>query len=545
MAISWISLPLARVGWRNGRRSLPRTRPPKYLWGISFIFFVLFFYLPLGKILSTGMTGRLFQELCEPRTFKIIWFTVWQAAASALLSLLLGIPSAYIFYVKRFRFQKVLRSLITIPFMLPSIVVAIAFTSLFKGAHGVVVIIIANTFMNYSIATRVIGLAWHHLDPAAFDAAELDGAGRIRTMLDIALPQIRDSIASVGTLIFLYCSANFGIVMVLGSVNTKTIETEIYTSATGFLDFHRSSTLVLVQLLLTFFTLFISGRLVSQSLIQELGDAQFAKIVDKRDFPVILVVSGIVLALICAPIASLALRAFSSGGRWGLSNFANLGTYGARQLLNISVAAAGINSLRNAAITLIISLGLGLLVSFLMARSQVRNQSARLGVDTFFLAPIGISSVVLGFGYLLTFGSGIFPLRSSWLVTPIAQSLLAIPLVIRFIYPALRGLAPELLEVAELDGTSQSQSWWLIQLPLIRQTIALAAGYTVVLSIGEFGAANFLAYGDQGTLPTILFQLISRPGAQNYGMAMAASLVLIVLSGAAIYAFEYVSDSRD
>ena len=491
------------------------------------------------------MTGRLFQELSEPRTFKIIWFTVWQAAASALLSLLLGIPSAYIFYVKRFRFQKVLRSLITIPFMLPSIVVAIAFTSLFKGAHGVVVIIIANTFMNYSIATRVIGLAWHHLDPAAFDAAELDGAGRIRTMLDIALPQIRDSIASVGTLIFLYCSANFGIVMVLGSVNTKTIETEIYTSATGFLDFHRSSTLVLVQLLLTFFTLFISGRLVSQSLIQELGDAQFAKIVDKRDFPVILVVSGIVLALICAPIASLALRAFSSGGRWGLSNFANLGTYGARQLLNISVAAAGINSLRNAAITLIISLGLGLLVSFLMARSQVRNQSARLGVDTFFLAPIGISSVVLGFGYLLTFGSGIFPLRSSWLVTPIAQSLLAIPLVIRFIYPALRGLAPELLEVAELDGTSQSQSWWLIQLPLIRQTIALAAGYTVVLSIGEFGAANFLAYGDQGTLPTILFQLISRPGAQNYGMAMAASLVLIVLSGAAIYAFEYVSDSRD
>ncbi len=182
------------------------------------------------------MTGRLFQELSEPRTFKIIWFTVWQAAASALLSLLLGIPSAYIFYVKRFRFQKVLRSLITIPFMLPSIVVAIAFTSLFKGAHGVVVIIIANTFMNYSIATRVIGLAWHHLDPAAFDAAELDGAGRIRTMLDIALPQIRDSIASVGTLIFLYCSANFGIVMVLGSVNTKTIETEIYTSATGFLD---------------------------------------------------------------------------------------------------------------------------------------------------------------------------------------------------------------------------------------------------------------------------------------------------------------------
>lgn len=67
-------------------------------------------------------------------------------------------------------------------------------------------------------------------------------------------------------------------------------------------------------------------------------------------------------------------------------------------------------------------------------------------------------------------------------------------------------------------------------MPLIRGTLLNATGYAAIIAIGEFGAANFLAYGDQGTLPTVLYQLISRPGAQNYGMAMAASALLIVVA---------------
>ncbi|MEI9906906.1 MAG: hypothetical protein WDO06_02475 [Actinomycetota bacterium] len=44
-----------------------------------------------------------------------------------------------------------------------------------------------------------------------------------------------------------------------------------------------------------------------------------------------------------------------------------------------------------------------------------------------------------------------------------------------------------------------------------------------------------MAYGDQGTLPTVLYQLISRPGAQNYGMAMAASALVIAFALTVIY----------
>ena len=428
--------------------------------------------------------------------------------------------------------------------MLPSIVVAIAFRSLLSGVNGTPIIILANTFMNYSIAVRVIGSAWSHLDPLTSDASELDGAGRIRTAVQIVLPQIKESIASVGVLIFLYCSANFGIVMVLGNVGTKTIETEIYTSATSFLNLHRSASLVLVQLAITFLTLFISGRLVSRSLTGNQREKQLGKNFDGRDVPALFLVILIVLILIITPMFSLLIRAFQSHGGWGIANFHNLATHGARDLLSISVGTAELNSLRNALVTLIISLLTGVLVSYLLAYAGLRRKMMRNLLDAFFLAPIGISSVILGFGFLVTFGDGAFPLRSSWLVTPIAQSLLAIPLVVRFVYPTIQAIPRNFLEMAEIDGADRLSSWRRVQFPLVRESIYLAAGYVVVLSIGEFGAANFLAYGDQATLPTVLFQLISRPGVQNYGMAMAASLLLTLVSGFAIYSFEYLSEVK-
>jgi thiamine transport system permease protein len=148
-------------------------------------------------------------------------------------------------------------------------------------------------------------------------------------------------------------------------------------------------------------------------------------------------------------------------------------------------------------------------------------------MDIVFQMPVGISSVVLGFGYLVTFGGGLFPLRSSWLVTPIAQSLLSIPLVIRMLHPAITAIDNQLRETAQTESAAPSQIWWLIEVPIIRNVLVMATGYCAIIAIGEFGAANFLAYGDQGTLPTVLYQLISRPGAQNYGMAMAASSILI------------------
>jgi thiamine transport system permease protein len=497
------------------------------------------FYWPLGKILWMGFSGEWIHAIITTRVASLVWFTIWQASLSAGLSLLFGIPGAYVLYHRSFPGQKFLRAFITVPFMLPTIVVAIGFTAfrqlpfisqLLLGHSGVPIIICANVFMNYSLAVRIIGGVWTTLDTGLEGAAALDGAGRLRTFASITLPQLGNSIASAGALIFLYCAANFGLVLVLGGASVKTIETEIYIATTQYLDLSKAAGLVLIQTLLT-----ISAFLVAQRLSK--GQMNFfsgtslerRQVIDRRDLPAGIITSGFIGLVIFLPLVTVVWRAFRIGNSFGVRNFANLGGFGARDVLSISVGHAAINTVRNAIITTFLSIAIGVLIAYLLSRPRANDQNGTFSraMDILFQMPVGISSVVLGLGYLACFGGGLFPLRSSWLVTPIAQSLLSIPLVIRMVHPALTSIDNQLRETASTESATPSQIWWLIEMPIIRNVILMATGYATVIAIGEFGAANFLAYGDQGTLPTVLYQLISRPGAQNYGMAMAASSLLI------------------
>jgi thiamine transport system permease protein len=494
-----------------------------------------------------GFSGTWFSGISPAKTSSALWFTIWQAALSAGLSLLFGLPGAYILYHRSFLGQKVLRALITVPFILPTIVVAIGFTAfrelplisqIMAGHSEIPVIICANIFMNYSLAVRIIGGVWTTLDTAVEDAAALDGAGRFRTFVSITLPQLANAIASAGALIFLYCAANFGIVLVLGGASTRTLETEIYIATTQYLDLSRMSGLVLLQSILTIIA-FMAAQRFSRGQMSFIVPTSLAlrTRIDLRDLPAIAITSIFVGGLILVPLGSVIFRALKFGSTFGLRNFANLTSHGARDVLNISVSQAALNTLRNALIATTLSMGIGVLVSYLTSRPAAGRKEQRYQrlMEIIFQMPLGISSVVLGFGYLVSFSGGLFPLRSSWLVTPIAQSLLTIPLVIRLIHPALTTIDTELREMAETDSATSGQIWWLIEVPIIRDILLIATGYAAVISIGEFGAANFLAYGDQGTLPTVLYQLISRPGSQNYGMAMAASSLIIGVAFVVVY----------
>jgi thiamine transport system permease protein len=244
--------------------------------------------------------------------------------------------------------------------------------------------------------------------------------------------------------------------------------------------------------------------------------------IDKRDLPALLITTVIVIGLLVMPMLLVLVEAFRVGDGLGLQNFVNLSTRGARDLLNISVAQAAVNSIRNMAIAALIASVLGALVSWLLVRTRSKV------LDLVFMVPLGVSSVVLGFGFLISFDSDWFPLRSSWMIVPLAQALIALPMVIRLVYPALVSIGKEPIEQASLDGASSFQIWRFVESGMIKGVLLTALGYAAIISVGEFGASSFLAYGSEGTIPTLLFRLIARPGEQNYGMAMAISAILVI-----------------
>lgn len=516
------------------------------LWTAPVLFVLVLFYLPLSRIIGLGLSGNWFDVYLASQTLQAIWFTIWQSAASTLISLLIGIPGAYILYRKRFRGQKFIRALITVPLVLPSIVVAIVFAS-FRAEHeiyqqlglgfffenSIYWIIAAHVFINYSLIVRGIGGVWANLDNETEEAAELAGAGRLRTLVSITLPQIKPAIIASSALVFLFCFSSYGIVLILGGGLVHSIETEIASAALQFLDIQKASALALLQTVFTIVAFSVAESISRNPIgIEQVDESTHKPAVDKRDWLAAGLTGAVIIGMIAIPLLLLLAKAFTVGGTLGLDNFINLSGRGERDLLNISVGQATLNTLRNVSISATLSVGLGGLVSYLLSRN-FRSRRARVlnrVMDVIFLLPVGISSVVLGFGYLITFGSGFLPLRSSWLVVPLVQALMATPLVIRLIYPALISIGSDHREAAALAGANASQTWWQVETGIIRNVILTAIGFSVIASIGEFGAASLLAYGDQATLPTVLYALISRPGDQNFGMAMAVCAILITLT---------------
>jgi len=520
-------------------------RNRKLLWLIPLVFVGVSFYYPVISVLNLGVGGHFTStSSSEIGLWPVLWFTTWQAVLSTVICLVLGIPGAYILYRKSFPGANLLRSLITVPFMLPSLVVAIAITELGKvvgGLNPITAIIIANVFANYAVVVRTVGSQWQTLNLQSDEEAEIAGAGRFVSTIRVALPQLRSSIRSSAALIVLYCASSYGLVLSLGGGKVNTLETAISITVLQRLDLQHGAALAILQMVFTVaaFTVSRWGGTNPLSFEPSTGKAQR---LDKRDLPATTFSFLVILILLILPMLLVFGKSLITEHGISLSNFLLLDSRGYRDVLNITFLEAALNSLRNLLIATLIAMLIGGLVSYLLAdrtrRSANRNKKVdplEVALDAFFLMPVGVSSVVLGLGFLISLGA----LRTSWFTLPLVQSVVAIPMVIRVLYPALVAIDHAPREQALTDGAKARQVFFQIDLGLIRPALKTAFAFTALVSLGEFGAASLLTYGNQSTVPMLLFQLISRPGSQNYGMALAVSAILALLTTVIVVLVSY------
>ncbi|MFI6374552.1 ABC transporter permease [Streptomyces sp. NPDC050546] len=517
-------------------------------------FFAAFFAYPVAAIVARGLKvdgawrfGRIGEVLAQSDVRHVLWFTTWQALVSTALTLLIALPGAYVFARFDFRGKQVLRAAVTVPFVLPTVVVGTAFLAL-VGRGGLLdelwgvrldttvwAILLAHVFFNYAVVVRTVGGLWAQLDPRQEEAARMLGASPWKAWRQVTLPALGPAVAAAALMVFLFTFTSFGVVQILGGPTFSTLEVEIYRQTSEIFDLSTAAVLTLIQFVAVGAILALHAwtvrrretalRLVDASVTarRPRGAGQWA------------LLGGVlvtVVVLLLLPLAVLVQRSLDAPG---FGYYRALTRADGGVFLVPPIEAIG-NSLEYALAATVIAVVIGGLAAVALTRRDA-GRFVR-GFDALLMLPLGVSAVTVGFGFLIALDEPPLDLRSSWILVPLAQALVGVPFVVRTMLPVLRAVDARLREAASVLGASPWRVWREVDLPMVRRALLIAAGFAFAVSLGEFGATVFIARPDNPTLPVAVARLLGRPGDLNYGQAMALSTILMVVCAVALLVLE-------
>ena len=492
----------------------------------------LFYLLPVATLLARVVQpGSVSDALGTPGLRRVLWFTLWQALVSTALTMMVGFAPAYLLARFRFRGRGALLAMVTVPFMLPTVVVGAAFLALLPNSwHGSArAVIVAHVFFNIAVVVRLVGAMWAVLPTDLTAAARTLGAKPSQVLRFIVLPLLRPALYAASTVVFLFTFTSFGAVKLLGGAANPTLEVEIARRATQLGDVDGAAMLSLVQLLILGVVVWWSSRWQRRSSLHLTGGgtARVARSRHERHF--VAVASGLTAAIMVVPLVVLVSRSIRLGGAWSLNAWRTLGTSEVRPgvSLGIDPLASLLTSLRFAVVAAAISVAIGALAS--LAISAARRHGSLLDVGL--MLPLGTSAVTIGLGMLITFDTAPFDWRASWWLIPLGHALVATPFVVRAVLPVLRSIPADQRAAAATLGASPLRAWLAVDVRRVARPLAASAGLAAAISLGEFGATTFLTRAGRETMPITIGRLLGRAGEIPRAQGFALATILLVTCG--------------
>ncbi|NHN60967.1 ABC transporter permease [Halorussus rarus] len=486
----------------------------------------------------------------------LVGFTAYQALLSTVASVALGLPGAYVLSRYEFPGRRTLRSLTILPFVLPSIMVAIGFVAFF-GTNGPLndllaalglgpvnllftleAIVVAHAFYNAPLVARVTTAAWESVDARMVETARSLGADPWRAFRDVLAPQLLPAILTGALLTFIFTFMSFPIVLALGGFELATVEVWVY-SLVQELDYAEAATLAVVETVLSLALTYAYLRFEAR---QSGGGRAANPPARKRLLPAdpspgaalerlgVLAYALVVAVVFAGPVLTMVVESLTGPNGFTLQYYRFLverQVEGASFQTKPGVAVR--NSLLFGVATLLAALPMGVTVSVLTARG---GRWARLA-DVAAMAPFAVSGVVVGLGMLrgLVFGVDLFGHRLQ-ITGPVAivaaHAVAAYPFVVRNVAPLLGGVDRSVVESARALGATRVRALLDVELPLVASGVAAGAAFAFAISIGEFDSTVILATGSSSyTMPVAVERYI---GNRTLGPATAMGTVLLAVT---------------
>jgi thiamine transport system permease protein len=518
--------------WTRPRHLVPAWLP-LVLSIVPLGFLVVFYAWPVTTLFAeVADFGRIGDTLGRPGLGRIVWFTCWQAVISTIATVVIGLAPTYLVSRWQFAGRRLVVTLVTVPFLLPTVVVGAAFAALLpQRLHGTATaVIIAHVFFNVAVVVRIVGTVWSQLPHDLVGAARTLGASPWQAARRVTLPLLRPSIAAAGAVTFLFTFTSFGVVQVLGGPANPTIEVEIARRATQLGDVNGAAVLSALQLLIL--VVLIAATAWTQRSTTQLALRPVARRPpDTRRLRVGVIAGAVAtLTFVSVPMISLVADSFRPGGHWSASAWRSLRHGHVRPGVSVPIdpfSAIGA-SLRIAVVATAISLVIGTLATLAIASARRRGRWMDVGM----MLPLGTSAVTIGFGMLITFDHSPVDWRGeAWLV-PLGHALVAAPFVVRTMLPVLRARPIGWIDAASTLGASPVRAWWHVDVAMLRRPLVTSAGFAAAISLGEFGATTFLTRTGDETLPVAIARLLGRAGdiPRAQGSALAVVLAAVTLA---------------
>lgn len=482
------------------------------------VFLSVFFVAPVANSILRYLHLSEFSNVLGNQSLRgVAWFSLWQALISTLFTLVIALPTTWALSRYTFRGARLVRGVLTAPFVLPAVVVAGGVLAI-TDSRGIIPILWAHVVFNVSVVLRIAGPRWSMVNNRLEHAAAALGARPSRTFSLVVWPQISDAVVSAATLVFLYCFTSFGVIAILGGVSRRTLESEIFTQAVRLGNTETATALAVLQAVIIGAVLLIA-RHSSRSLSTSLHVSAPQPLRTKprhRTTPLLISVTAVVI--VASPLLATIYRSLVVNNQFSFSAWRTIFS-GSLPALSVSPQLVIITSLVFAFATACICVPLALLVASSAAPRAL------------FSLPLAISAATLGISLIITFNTSPFAWRSERWFIPVIHAVIALPLVIRALEPAARAIPTSLRNASATLGASPFATWVRVELPLLKPALLRATGLSMAVSLGEFGATSFLSRSGSTTLPIAIAQLLGRPGVatQQAGFALAALMVLVTV----------------
>ncbi len=530
----------------------------RFLLIISWVILVLWPLLLAWNQLDSVSERSIFDTISgfneKFQTKNALSYTFLVAIVSTIFTLFIGLPLAWNLGRYDWQYHNLLRSIFTVPFVMPTILVAMGFLSLLDWASILsgnntserarfYTLIFAHAWFNLALLIRFCEPLLSTIDSSYEEACRLlpSGNTQFRRFRNFWIPIMWPNIAASSALVFVFSFTSFALVKFI-TPSRRNLEVVMANQSEWaglpVPSLSRApSEIVLasstVQLITILLALLISSWLQSKSSGHHLSSLKHRrKSVSFKSIRGLYLI--IMIVFIISPMVSLVTSSFlireNTSMVFSLQGWES--AFGGSHSPTNAYESL-ISSIFYALMTIMLSLPIGFFLADTIFNLEKTNPKFATILDVFVMLPLALSAVMVGLGVLLGLLRTEPEIARSWWIPLYGHLMLTTPFVVRVLLPAMRNLNPHLEEAAALLGASYIRRLLFIRLSLLKPSIIVSSSLVFAISLGEFGASwVVLRFTEYTTLPVMIGDLLSRPGYDPIlrPAANAAGTILLLIT---------------